>query len=374
MKKVLIFYASYGGGHLNAAKSINNHITENCPNVTVKLVDCVKYVNKAIDKLSTVAYKEAAKLAPWVWGRVYSDSKKGPLARLTSRSNKILAIKLLQLLREEEPDIIICTHPFASQMCTYLKRKNKITSTIATIMTDFAPHEQWLVGKDFTDFFFVAHDNMKHYLEEQNVESSKIYATGIPLSDRFLKKYDSNEIYTEFYLDPNKKTILFFAGGEFGLGKTKTFDMFKSLVVNCSDIQIIAVAGKNQKMKQLFDNIVFEYNAEKTVRVLSYTDKVPELMHISDLVITKPGGLTTTESLASSLPILVINPIPGQEEENAEFLEDNNVGIWIKNQTDIHLLINDLLNDPEKLEAMKNNAKALSKKTATNDICKLLLK
>ena len=373
MKKVLIFYASYGGGHLNAAKSINNHILENYKDLSVELIDCVKYVNKAIDKLSTVAYKETAKLAPWVWGKVYSDSKKGPLARLTSRSNKILAIKLLQLLRVEEPDIIICTHPFASQMCTYLKRKNKITSKIATIMTDFAPHEQWLVGKDYTDFFFVAHDTMKEYLENQGIESSKIYSTGIPLSDKFLKEYDSDKIFEEFYLDPNKKTILFFAGGEFGLGKTKTFNMFKSLVLNCSEHQIIAVAGKNQKMKQLFDNIVFEYNAEKTVRVLSFTDKVPELMHISDLVITKPGGLTTTESLASALPIIIINPIPGQEEENAEFLEFKNVGIWVKDQTDIHLLINNLLSDSNKLNTMKNNSMLLSKKTATDDICKILL-
>lgn len=110
--KVLIFYASYGGGHLNAAKSIEHCITCNYPEITVEKIDCMKYVNKTIEKLTTAAYREMAKKAPWVWGRIYSDSQKGPLAHISSRSNKIMAIKLLRLLREKKPDLIISTHPF----------------------------------------------------------------------------------------------------------------------------------------------------------------------------------------------------------------------------------------------------------------------
>ena len=112
MKKILIFYASYGGGHLNAAKYINEYILNNYKNTNVEMIDCMKYVNKAIEKVSTLAYRELAKKAPWVWGRIYSDSQKGPVAHLSSRSNKILAIKLLKLLREKKPDLIISTHPF----------------------------------------------------------------------------------------------------------------------------------------------------------------------------------------------------------------------------------------------------------------------
>ena len=140
--KVLIFYASYGGGHLNAAKSIENCIKTNYKEVDVELIDCMKYVNKTIEKVTTAAYREMAKKAPWAWGRIYSDAQKGPLAHITTRSNKIMAIKLLKLLREKKPDLIISTHPFGSQMCSYLKRKNKITAKIAPIMTDFAPHDQ----------------------------------------------------------------------------------------------------------------------------------------------------------------------------------------------------------------------------------------
>ena len=155
--KVIIFYASYGGGHLNAAKSIQECILNNYKEIDVELIDCMKYVNITIEKITTAAYRGMAKKAPWAWGRIYADSQKGPLAHITSRSNKIMAIKLLKLLREKNPDLIISTHPFGSQMCSYLKRKNKIHAKIATIMTDFAPHDQWLVGSDFTDYFFVAH-------------------------------------------------------------------------------------------------------------------------------------------------------------------------------------------------------------------------
>ena len=192
--KVLIFYASYGGGHLNAAKSIESCIKNNYKEIDVELVDCMKYVNKTIEKVTTAAYREMAKKAPWAWGRIYSDAQRGPLAHISTRSNKILAIKLLKLLREKKPDLIISTHPFGSQMCSYLKRKNKITSKIATIMTDFSPHDQWLVGHEFTDFFFVAHDKMKEYLISKNIPETKIYSTGIPISDRFQINYDKDEI------------------------------------------------------------------------------------------------------------------------------------------------------------------------------------
>lgn len=373
--KVLIFYASYGGGHLNAAKSIENCIKNNYKNIDVEMIDCMKYVNKTIEKITTAAYREMAKKMPWAWGRIYSDAQKGPLAHITSRSNKIMAIKLLQLLRQKNPDLIISTHPFGSQMCSYLKRKNKITAKIATILTDFAPHDQWLVCHESTDYFFVAHDKMKDYLISKNVNKNSIYVTGIPISDRFQKKYDKNEILQEFNLSREKFTVLFFGGGEFGLGKTRTSQIFEDFVreTKIHNIQIIAISGKNPKMKDSFEEIVTNNKAKENVVILEFTNKVPELMSISNIVVTKPGGLTTSESLASHLPMVVINPIPGQEEENAEFLESKGIAVWIKKNDNSEKIIENLLSDKEKLEIMKENTKILSKPNSTNDICNILL-
>ena len=133
------------------------------------------------------------------------------------------------------------------------------------------------------------------------------------------------------------------------------------------------ISGKNRKMKEAFENIVIENHKEANVQIFEYTNKVPEFMSISNLVVTKPGGLTTSESLASGLPIVVINPIPGQEEENAEYLVNHNTAIWLKKDDNVEEIINNLLSDSSKLEEMSNNAKSISKPNSTNDICKILL-
>lgn len=299
MKKILIFYASYGGGHLSAAKSIKDYIDTNYEDTESQLVDCVEYINKPLNKITTTAYTEMAKKAPWAWGKVYSRSEKGPLAHISTTSNKVMSLKLNTLLKEYKPDLVISTHPFATQMCGYLKKKEKLDCKIATIMTDYAPHDQWLVFSDFIDFYFVAHDKMKQQLIEHGVSENKVFATGIPLSNRFLLNYNKQEILNYFGLQANKKTILFFAGGEFGLGKSKTYEMLKTFVENFDNIQIVAIAGRNAKMKKEFDELVESSHKQDSIKILEYTDKVPELMSISDMVVTKPGGLTTTESLAS---------------------------------------------------------------------------
>lgn len=214
---------------------------------------------------------------------------------------------------------------------------------------------------------------MKNYLISKDIPEDKVFVTGIPISSRFLQKYDKKEILDEFNLKDNKKTILFFGGGEFGLGKAKTFEIFETLVKNFNDIQIIAIAGKNEKMKLKFEKIVQENNKQDYVKILEYTNKVPELMSISDLVVSKPGGLTTSESLASNLPMIIINPIPGQEEENAEFLEEKGIGIWLRKNDSAYEIFKDLFSSPEKLEEMKKNTEILAKKHSTENICKIIL-
>ena len=373
MKKILIFYASYGGGHLSAANSIKEYIEENYTNIEIKLVDCMEYVNKTINKVTTTAYNEMAKNAPWAWGKVYSKSQSGVISSISKNSNKLFAIKLNSLLEEFNPDLIISTHPFSSQMCAYLKKKNKIHTKIATIMTDYAPHEQWLIGSDYIDYYFVAHDGMRQSLIKQGINEEKIFATGIPLSTKFLAHFNKEEILSYFGLVPNKKTILFFAGGKFGLGKSRTYEMLRTFAKEFDHIQVVAISGKNPKMKKNFEEIVHTYKKEDSIKIIEYTNKVPELMSISDLVVTKPGGLTTTESLASGLPIIVINPIPGQEEENAEFLEKNHLAFWIKNDDDSKEVLDKILRDSETLQKMKVNARLFAKKNSCKDICKILL-
>ena len=373
MKKIIIFYGSYGGGHLSAARNIKEYIEKNYADTEILMLDCIEYISKTINKVTTKAYSGMAKNAKWAWGKIYYNSSKGPLFSITNNSQKLLALKLNKLLEEFKPDLIISTHPFSSQMCAYLKNKYKISSKIATILTDYAPHVQWLMYPEQVNYFFVAHDKMKLELIKHGIDENKIFATGIPLSNRFLAHYDKEKILSEFNLSTDKKTILFFAGGEYGFGKDKTLNILRTLIKSFPNFQVIAIAGKNKKMQNNFEELVKENNASNSVKILPFTNKVPELMSVSDLVITKPGGLTTTESLASGLPIIVINPIPGQETENAEFLEKNNVGIWLKDNDNIEQKLYSIFNNAETLQRMKINARLLAKRNSTADICKILL-
>lgn len=373
MKKILIFYGSYGGGHLSAARSIKEYIDTNYQDTETCLVDCIEYINKALNKVTTKAYSEMAKNAHWVWKKVYYGAESGAFAKVNDKTQKLMSIKLNKLLQDYKPDLIISTHPFSSHMCAILKKKKKINSKIATVITDYAPHSQWLMYSAYIDYFFVAHDGMKNNLLKRGIKENQIRVTGIPLSNRFLAHYNKEKILSAFNLSAKKRTILFFAGGEQGFGKDKILHILESIIQNFPTLQVIAISGKNEKIKKKFDTIVSKTNSNSTVKVIKYTNKVAELMSVSDLVITKPGGLTTTESLASGLPIIVINPIPGQEQENAEFLESKGVAIWIKKHDNIEEELYKILNCEGKLQSMKINARLLAKKNSTRDICEILL-
>lgn len=372
MKKILILYAKYGGGHYSAAKAIQKHL-DNTYNVETELIDFMEYANKILNSITTKAYNKMAKDTPILWGKIYAKSQRGILGGISTSANKLMSSKINKLLKQTNPDIVVSTHPFSSQMVSYLKQKGKISCKLVTVLTDFAPHDQWLIGHKFTNDFCISNEKMKKYLLNYGINKEKIHVTGIPLSDKFLEAFDKHKIFKEFELNENNPVILFFGGGEFGLGKSTNLQILNALIHNLPTYQIIAISGKNKKMNEKFNELVKNANATNRVKVFDYTNKVPELMSISSLVVTKPGGLTTSESLASSLPILIINPIPGQEEENAEFLENHHVGIWLKNTDNIDEFIQNLFSDDTKLKNMRENTKLVAKKNATSDICKIIM-
>lgn len=373
MKKILIFYGSYGGGHISAARNIKEYFETNNSDCVVSMIDCVEYTNKIINKITTKAYSDLSKYAPWLWRRVYNSSEDGWMSSFSNFFNRLMANKLYTSIEEFNPDIIISTHPFSSQMCAILKQKKKINCMLSTIMTDYVEHNQWIILHEFVDYYFVAHEEMKTSLIKKGISSNKIYVTGIPFSNRFLQTHDRLNILKEYGLRDDKTTALFFAGGAFGFGKKKLAILLKTIIDNFPDLQVIAISGKNPKLKKFFDRIVHDTKSDDYIKILSFTDQVPKLMFLSDLVITKPGGLTTTESLISGLPMIIINPIPGQEEENATFVEKNGAGIWLKKGEHIETVLDDILSSDSKLEEMTKKAKSIAKKSATKDICEILL-
>ena len=325
--KILILYAKYGGGHLSAANAIKEGIEENYKQNKVEIIDCMEYLNKVINYLTIKSYEGMAKRMPKLWGKVYKASRKGIIASISNGANKMLTNKLGKLINKLEPDLIISTHPFSNQMCGLLKKKGKIDIPIASILTDFKYHEQWLINHEYINKFFVSNDKMRMDLIQYGINENKVFAMGMPISKKFKKSFDKKQIISEFELNEELRTILFFAGGRMGLANKKIYTYMEELTKISNEMQVIAISGKNKKVYDRFKQIAENY---KNIKTIEFTDKVAELMSISDLVITKPGGITSSEALASNVPILAINPIPGQEEENAEFLEQEGVAIWMK--------------------------------------------
>ena len=202
MKKVLILYGSYGGGHLSAAKAVDKYLSTYCK-VDTKIYDCIEYINRPLNKLTTGAYTWMAKKAPGLWGRIYANSQKGIFSHICIRANKMMAGKLNKLILEENPDLIVSTHPFSSQMVNFLKEKGKNNCKLVTVMTDFAPHDQWLIGNKYTDAFFVANDSMKNYLAYLKVYLTNLEKMGhkeaLSLTKSLFEKYPNVKVK---YVEP----------------------------------------------------------------------------------------------------------------------------------------------------------------------------
>lgn len=369
-KKIIILYTSVGGGHFKAAEGIKNYIVENYENCDVQMIDALKYTNKVVDKIVINSYVNMAKYSPKMWGEIYKFSEKSySSATFSNAVQMILSNKLLALIEYEKPNSIISTHPFITEMVASLKKREKISTELNVIMTDYASHKFWELKPEYVDRYFVANDEMKSILSFNGIDSNKIFVTGIPVAPAFLKDMNKIKIYEEFDLNPNKKTVLLFGGGEYGLSDVK--DFFAGLLSVNQDIQIVAIAGKNIKIRNMFKKIANKF--DKKVVILGYTTKIPELMHISDFVISKPGGLTTTEILVSNIPFIIINPIPGQEEENARFLLNSGAAVRLYNAEKSTPFFENFFNDTTRIYHLKEMQKVIAKPNSTQDIVKLIL-
>lgn len=369
-KKIIVLYASVGGGHFKAAEGIKNYILENYEQCEIQMIDALKYTNKFIDKLVVKSYVNMAKYSPKMWGEIYKLSEKlySP-ANFSNAVQQILSNKLLSLIEYETPDCIISTHPFITEMVASLKKRKKIATDLYVIITDYASHKFWELKPEYVNKYFVATNEMKACLTFNGISSDKIFVTGIPVAQAFLTPMNKNEIYNEFGLTPTKKTVLLFGGGEYGLSDVK--DFLKGLLSVNLDIQVVAIAGKNVKNAKVFKKIA--ENFDKTVVVLGYTNKIPELMHIADFVISKPGGLTSTEILTSNIPFIIINPIPGQEEENSRFLLNNGAAVRLYNPEKSTPFFENFLTDDARIQHMKAMQKIISKPNSTKEIVENIL-
>lgn len=368
----MILYTSVGGGHFRAADGIRSYLEEHYQNqYEIVMVDALNYTNKVVDKLVISSYVNMARYSPKLWSKIYQIGEEHyTVANFSNAVQKLLSKKLFRLFQDKQPDIVISTHYFITEMVAALKKKGKTNTKLAVILTDFASHRFWELDSESVDLYFVANEEMRYTLIHNGIAAKKIHVTGIPVRPEFLKPHDRASILQEFDLVENKPICLFFGGGAYGMSDASV--LFKQLLHLKQDLQIVAIAGKSEKTKETFETLALE--SDKRVVILGFTDKIPDLMSVSDFIISKPGGLTTTEILVSNVPFVIFNPVPGQEEENANFLTNNGAAVRLWDINKATPFLEQLLNDSFRMEHMKIMQKHIAKPNSTKEIVNFILK
>lgn len=359
--------ASTGGGHSKAAEAVIESMNNRCPGLCGHVVDTLKHISPILDRLVIGTYLKTVKNRPGIYGKFYNLSESDEnITDITKIFNKLISVKLLGFLKEYAPSIIVCTHTFPLQMLSSLKQKGAVSIPVIGIVTDYANHLFWKL--DGVDAFIVAHEYLKNDMIKMGIPEEKVFAYGIPVSQGFLVKKDRQQLTKELGVK-NKLTMLIM-GGSLGIGELK--DVFSSLQKSSRDMQIIAIAGYNRKLKEELEALA-SHSAAKDIKILGYTNRISDFMDISDYIITKPGGVTISEALVKKLPIIIMSPIPGQEERNARFLTNTGAAARIYRNEGLENVLCQVIDNPLRLKHMCEMAEYLAKPDASNKIADLIL-
>ena len=394
-KKVLIMSASTGGGHNRAARAIKEELTNKSINgltIDCEIIDSLKIVNGTMDKLISRGYEKSAKYTPKAWGGVYKLTESNLISRNEFKDNPLTSIisrKLKKLVEIKKPDLIIGTHAFPMIALSTLKKHSQLhtdgeTNTFAegfhryyedlnipplmTVLTDYTTHSAYIQNE--IDYYIAGHEYVKELLIEDGIDEEKIKPYGIPVEKSFLTNRDRETVLSELNLDPNKFTVLLM-GGSFGAGNIK--ETLDELVSIDRDFQIIVITGRNKSLKEKLEKSLLssETTIDKNICVLGFTDKMNDLLSSIDILVSKPGGLTTTESLLKEVPMIIPYFIPGQEEENLDFLSNCGASLRTSKKYTLSVILKVLIDNPDRIKMLKENIKSIKKLNASQDIAKL---
>lgn len=394
--KILILSATTGGGHMSAANALKSYIESIDSTSEINIIDTIQAISPTLNKAVTGGYVYLATKTPKMYGNMYKISDKDTsLNKAVTIATTQVSKKLMPILEQFQPDAIVTTHSFAAEMASILKNDSEIDIPIVAILTDFAPHQTYL--HEGIDAYIVSCDDMVESMVERGIEREKIYPFGIPVKHEFYNDFPRRETLEDEGLDPDLKTILIMAGS---FGVTDVLKIYHSIVKVENDFQIILITGRNDKLYDTFDKylskttlqnaLIEEYNngeiglksikrprkpkPSKPTKLLYYTDEIPKYMHISDIIVTKPGGLTVSEAIASDLPIAAYKPIPGQEEQNVRFLVSKNMAVRLIKGKECTNMITFLLNNNTFLADMRESIRNFAKGNASASIYELLKK
>ena len=368
--RILILSASVGAGHVRAAEAIELALQRTGKPLTVAHQDVLALMSKSFRKVYRDAYFAMVAQAPAVVGWLFDATDKAfRREKVRERLERVNATQLLKFIRNYSPDIVVCTHFLPAALMARERRKGRYEGQIVTVVTDFQVHGLWL--KAASDHYFVATDEARVHLEALEIAPTAITVSGIPTHPLFAVRKDRSEMRRKHGLRDSLPVILLSAGG-FGAGNATS--LVRKLIAAGIPAQVVAVCGKSASLKDSIEKAAAgrEDDAVPVVKAVGFTNEMDELMSAADLMIGKPGGLTTSESLIKGLGWVVVNPIPGQEEKNAIYLLEQGVGLWSDNLHTLAYKLGRLLADQRRLASMQKNALQLARPDAAQRVADFL--
>jgi len=370
-KRILVLSASVGAGHLRAAQAVELALRELDREAHVENQDVMEFTNGVFRQLYAKSYLDLVNRAPYVLGYFYDLMDRPPSPqqksdRLRRLVEKLNLRKFLKFLRSEPWDIVVNTHFLPAEMIAHLKRKGEFTAPQFTVTTDFETHRLWV--NQPCERYFTATGEGAAYLAHLGVPRETIEVTGIPIHPAFTRPHNRAELLAGHQLSGDRPIVLQLGGG-FGVGPVEK--IYRTLLEVDAPLEIIVVAGRNEELRAALGEI--EVPPGHRGHVLGFTDVMHELMAVADLVVTKPGGLTSSEALASGAAMVIVNPIPGQEARNSDFLLEHGAAIKVNNTATLSHKLTVLLRHHDRLAGLKSAAKSLGRPQAAFDVARQAL-
>jgi processive 1,2-diacylglycerol beta-glucosyltransferase len=371
-RRVLILSASAGTGHVRAAEALEKVFRQRSGVGEVRNVDALRFTNKLFRDFYSKLYIQLVQKAPTVLGWVYKSSDEPwKTDRMRLMLDRLNTGPLERFIAKFNPDITVCTHFMPAEIMSYLISKGKVNARLSIVVTDLDVHAMWLCRTFHR--YFVALEESKIHLQVLGLPGNNITVSGIPIDPLFGRQEDKTKLRIEAGFDPKRPLFLISAGA---LGVSPAAGVLDGLARLRHPAQAVIVCGKNNDLQADLEKQARAIEASTpglNFRVLGYTDEMHRWMQMADLFIGKPGGLTTAEALASGLPMVIVAPIPGQEERNSDHLLEKGIAVKCNEFTTLAYKLDNLLDDPARMGSMREKALAYSRPHAAETIVDTLL-
>ena len=366
-ERIILMYISEVSGHHSATIAIEKALKILSPQAEILNINGFKYTNPISEKIINRIYMGVIKATPGVWDYLYDNPKvAAKLSKIKDAIHKFNSPKLKNLFDKFKPDAVVCAQAFPCGMVADYKKTYSSDLPLVAVLTDYIPHSYWVYDK--VDYYIVPSAEVAERLTQKNIPAGKIKTLGIPFDPAFNEVIDRHKVTRKMHLDPRIPIVLIMGGGQ-GLGPIK--GIIKKLDRSKEEFQMIVVCGSNKKLHNSLKRKVKKY--KKKVLVFGYVNQINELMGISAIIITKPGGITVAEALAKKIPMVIVRPIPGQEASNTAYLTHREAAIKVDKVKDIAAVIERMLKDHSRLKAFSDAAGRIAKPNASMDIANLLL-